>query len=122
MNKLLTAAVAAAALTFGTSSSAQGLRLMQECAQHLEPVMSEAPSFPAHGPYRYRVEVQFIIDIGGTVIAPRIKSSEFVEGGAATAVPSGFEAAFLGAFAKWKYARQARPCSATTQLTFGSRR
>jgi hypothetical protein len=117
------AALAAASLSVSAPASAQGLRLMQECAPHLQPLVSEAPDFPAHGPYRYRVSVQFIIDIGGSVLAPRIKSWEFVEGGGAAATaPSGFEAAFLAAFAKWKYARQGRPCSATAELAFGTKR
>jgi hypothetical protein len=117
----IVAALTAATLMASGHSGAQGVRLMQECAQHPQPVVREAPSFPAHGPYRYSLVVAFIIDVGGTVVVPRIKTSEFVEpGGRAAAAPDGFETAFLQSFSRWKYARQPRPCSATAELVFSS--
>ncbi len=121
--RVLRGALTSALVLAGADCGAQGVRLMQECPQNLEPVTAESPSFPPHPPYRYRVVMQFIVDIGGTVVAPRIKEATFREVGAGpAAVPEGFESALLAAFAKRKYARQPRPCSATTELVFGARR
>jgi hypothetical protein len=111
--------LAAAMLIVSARGDAQGLSLIQKCPDRLQPVASASPIFPAHGPYRYRLVAVFIIDIGGTVVAPRVSTSEFVEVGTGrAAVPDGFESAFLAAFAKWKYSRQPKPCTATAELAF----
>jgi hypothetical protein len=99
---------------------AQPIKLIDACPSELAPRERISPQFPASSAFNYRATVSFIIDIGGTVLVPRVTESRlaFTDAGGGSA-RSAFDSALVTALARWRYPPRSRPCSATVELVFG---
>lgn len=106
---------AAVALTMLSSAcGAQGLSLIENCPNDVEPVETVLPLKGAH---TYRVTARFVIDVNGAIVAPSVKASQLVmASGAAVPVPPTVDRSFLDALKKWRYARRSKPCLRTVDL------
>ena len=102
-----------AALLFTGVGAAQGIKRIENCAEPIKPVEAAAIELPVQGNHDYSVLVTFIIDVNGAVLIPRIKDSKLNLVGAAEGAVAKADAAFLAAFAKWRYAKRSAPCAAS---------
>jgi hypothetical protein len=107
--------MAAAAITLLSSAcGAQGLSLIENCPNDVEPIETVMPFAGAH---TYSVTARFIIDVNGRIVAPSVKASRLVmAGGAVVPVPPTVDRQFLDALKKWRYARRSKPCLRTVDL------
>ncbi|HUQ52223.1 MAG TPA: hypothetical protein VM692_08365 [Gammaproteobacteria bacterium] len=107
--------IAAIAMTMLSSAcGAQGLSLIDHCANDVEPIDTVLPLKGAH---TYRVTARFVIDVNGGVVAPSVKASQLVmASGATVPVPPTVDRSFLDALRKWRYARRPKPCLRTVDL------
>ena len=99
--------------------TAQDLRLIDACPDSLVPVQRVFAKLPERHvglAWTYDVTASFVVDVDGSVVAPKISQSRFsvVSNGAAP-TPVGFDAAVIAAISQWKYPRRASPCSASAQ-------
>lgn len=104
-----------AALSFTGVGAAQGLKRIENCADPIKPVEAAAIELPVQGNHDYSVLVTFIIDVNGAVVIPRIKESKLNLVGDAEGAVAKADAAFLAAFAKWRYAKRSAPCAASAE-------
>lgn len=108
--------VFALVLLFATSTDcrAQGLSLIETCPEGLRALVNVSPELPFRGEYDYTVTVSFVVDVDGSVVAPRVKEwrANRERGGPMTA-PPGFEAAIVAALSASKYEKRRKPCAAT---------
>lgn len=108
--------VLALALLFATSTDgrAQGFSLIETCPEGLRALVHVSPELPFRGKYDYTVTVSFVVDVDGSVVAPRVKEWRVngERGGPVTA-PPGFDAAIVAALSASKYEKRRKPCAAT---------
>ena len=109
------AVVCVAALSLTGVGAAQGIKRIENCAEPIKPVEAVAIELPVQGNHDYSVLVTFIIDVNGAVVIPRIKESKLNLVGDADGAAAKADAAFLAAFAKWRYAKRSAPCAASAE-------
>src|SRR5689334_10957277 len=85
----------------GSMCRAQGIRLIDECPHDLEPVERASAALPERHvalAWDYIVVATFVVDLDGSVVAPRIKQSRFsVSSTGPAPTPAGFDAAVIAA-------------------------
>ena len=104
-----------AALSLTGMGAAQGIKRIENCAEPIKPVEAAGIELPVQGNHDYSVLVTFIIDVNGAVVIPRIKQSKLDLVGDAVGAVAKADAAFLAAFAKWRYAKRPAPCAASAE-------
>jgi hypothetical protein len=109
------AVVFVVAFLLGGVAAAQGIKRIENCVDPIKPVEAPAIELPVKGEHDYSVLVTFIIDVNGSVVVPRVKESKLNLGGSADGVLAQADAAFLAAFAKWRYAKRSMPCAASAE-------
>lgn len=109
------AVVSMAALLLSGVAAAQGIKRIENCADPITPVQAGAVELAVNGRHDYSARVTFIIDVNGAVVIPRIKESKLDPLGDAEGLLAKADAAFLAAFAKWRYAKRSVPCAASAE-------
>ena len=109
------AAVSLAALWLSSVAAAQGIKRIENCADPITPVQAGAVELAVKGRHDYSARVTFIIDVNGSVVIPRIKESRLEPVSGAEGLLAKADAAFLAAFAKWRYAKRSVPCAASAE-------
>jgi hypothetical protein len=109
------AVVSLAALLLTGVAAAQGIKRIENCADPITPVQAGAVELAVKGRHDYTARVTFIIDVNGSVLIPRIKESKLDPVGGAEGLLAKADAAFLAAFAEWRYAKRSVPCAASAE-------
>jgi hypothetical protein len=111
------ASIGFVALTLSAACYAQGITLIERCPEPLGPIKTVSVQLPVDGEHEYAVTAEFIVDVNGSVVAPKVKESQLVRARRSVVpVPANVDAAFIRSLSKWKYGSRSKPCTGSLQL------